>query len=338
MLIDGGNKEDSDTIYSILKDENVQKLDIVVGTHAHEDHIGGLPGAFSYTTANLTLCPVTSYDSEAFSDFAEYANTQGGGITVPSVGDTYELGSAKILILGVNSGTETNDTSIVLKITYGDTSFLFTGDAEKITEDEILNSAYADELQATVLKVGHHGGETSTSYHFLREIMPQYAIISVGQDNVYGHPTADTLSRLRDADVTVYRTDMQGDITCSSDGKNVTITPTKNAEADTLSQPGSYDKIPTDNVNTTIPETSTSEDTTPPETIPTDTAPEVTPEPEPEPEPVGTTYIVNTNSGKFHRVSCSSVGTMSEANKWEYTGTREELIAQGYEPCKRCNP
>ncbi|MBQ2880627.1 MAG: MBL fold metallo-hydrolase, partial [Clostridia bacterium] len=127
MLIDGGNKSDSNIIYSVLKDKKVSSLDIVVATHGHEDHIGGLPGAFNYATAKLTLCPVTSFDSDAFDDFKKYATNKGGGITVPKVGDTYSLGSAEVKILGVNSTEDSNNCSIVLMITYGETKFLFTG-------------------------------------------------------------------------------------------------------------------------------------------------------------------------------------------------------------------
>lgn len=290
MLIDGGNKADSSLIYTVLKENEINHLDMVVGTHAHEDHIGGLPGALNYATADMTLSPVTDYDSKIFSDFKKYADLNGGGITVPEVGDAYELGSAEVKVLGVNGGSDTNDTSIVLKVIYGETSFLFAGDAERDAEQAILDSG-AD-LSATVLKVGHHGSDTSTTYPFLREIMPEYAVISVGEGNSYGHPTEDTLSRLRDADVEVFRTDLQGDIICTSDGRNVSFTTERKADQNTVTDM----------------------------------------------ETAAATYILNTGSEKFHVPSCSSVSKMSEKNKQEFTGTREEVIAMGYDPCGACNP
>lgn len=227
MLIDGGEATQSSKIYAYLATNGIAHLDYIVATHPHSDHIGGLSGALNYATVDTVFCSTASYASKTFSSFVKYLDKQNVEITVPRAGDFFTLGSASIQILGPqNNYSEINDTSIVLQITYGNTSFLFTGDAERTAEADILATGY--NLGSTVLKVGHHGSDTSTSYPFLREIMPQYAVISVGKDNSYGHPTENTLSRLRDADVKVYRTDLQGTIICNSDGRNVTFSPERN--------------------------------------------------------------------------------------------------------------
>lgn len=317
MLIDGGNVADSSLIYSYLKKHSVSHLDYMIATHAHEDHVGGLAGALNFATVDTVYCPVKSYDSESFRDFLKYLNKQETEITVPKAGDSFKLGSAAIQVLGVNSASDTNNSSIVLRIVYGDTSFLFTGDAERDAEQVILNSGY--NLESTVLKVGHHGSDSSSGYHFLREIAPKYAIISVGTGNSYGHPNEDTLSRLRDADVKVFRTDLQGTIICASDGKEVSFTVSKNADADTLAPQ-----------KTTKTEKPTTETTTPVITPPTND--------ETEENRVECDYIGNKNTQKFHYTYCSSVKKMKESNKYYYTGTRDEMISKGYTPCANCNP
>ncbi len=305
MLIDGGNAADSNLIYAYLRNHNIEHLEYIVCTHPHEDHVGGLAGALNYAQVDIAFAPVTSYDSKAFSNFVKYLSKQGVSITVPSAGDTFTLGSASVTVLGpIIPSDEPNNTSIVLRIVYGNTSFLFTGDAEREEEQDILEAGF--NLSSTVLKVGHHGSDDATSYPFLREIMPKYAVISVGADNTYGHPTEATLSRLRDADVTVYRTDMQGDIICTSDGKTVSFSVERNAGADTLDSIGSNS---TQTTNPTASNTTSEYD-----------------------------YVINTNTGKFHHPWCSSVDQMNEENKQFYTGDRDDLIAQGYSPCGRCNP
>ena len=320
MLIDGGNAEDSNLIYAYLKKLSLDHLQYIVCTHAHEDHVGGLAGALNYATVDVAFSPVTSYDSRAFGNFVTYLDKQGVSITIPKAGDSFSLGSATVSILGpINSSDDPNNTSIVLRIVYGDTSFLFTGDAEREEEQDILNAGYT--LDSTVLKVGHHGSETSTSYVFLREIMPEYAVISVGTGNSYGHPTDAVLSRLRDADVKVYRTDLQGDVICTSDGKTVSFSVARNADADTLASVGPNSTQSGGNTGTTQPE----QTDTPSQEEPTNA-------------PVGTDYILNTNTHKFHYPGCSSVKQMAEKNKQSFTGTRDEVIAMGYDPCGRCHP
>jgi competence protein ComEC len=233
MLIDGGNKADSNLIYTYLKKHNITHLDYIIGTHGHEDHIGGIPGALQFATAGVVYCSVTSYNSKAFDNFKNAVKNRGLSITVPTVGTTFNLGSATCTILAVNTPDakgnkpDANNSSIVMRIVYGNTSFLFTGDAEEQVEKAILNSGA--NIKSDVLKVGHHGSDTSTGYLWLRTIDPQYAVIPVGSGNPYNHPTEAVLSRLRDADVTTFRTDKQGDILCVSDGTNLTFTPSRNA-------------------------------------------------------------------------------------------------------------
>ena len=221
MLIDGGNSDDSRLIYTYLKKNNVTNLDYIIATHAHEDHVGGLSGALDFARAEVALCPVTQYESRAFSNFVKGLKQQDLEITIPKAGDSFSLGSAKVNVLACNAADDPNNSSIVLKLIYGDTSFLFAADAEYECESAMLDAGY--DLSSTVLKVGHHGSYTSTSYRFLKEADPQYAVISCGKNNDYGYPHDEIISRLENADVTYYRTDLLGDIICTSDGKSVSF-------------------------------------------------------------------------------------------------------------------
>ena len=196
MLIDGGKPEKSSYIYAWLQQHGLRYLDVIVATHVDADHIGGLSGALNYASVGTAYCPVTTGTTETFQSFVKYLAQRGKQITVPTAGATFTLGGAQVQILGpLRSAEDSNDNSIVLKVNFGATSFLFTGDAERAEEQDLLNAGV--NLQSTVLKVGHHGSDTSTSYPFLRAVAPQYAVISVGAGNSYGHPTEAVLSRLR---------------------------------------------------------------------------------------------------------------------------------------------
>ena len=228
MLIDGGNVADSSLIFSYLKKLNVASIDYMICSHAHEDHVGGLSAPLSTMEVKNVFAPKKESASKAYNNFKTKVAEQGLEMIHPQSGDTISFGGGSVEFFvpdGLGS-SNMNNTSIICKITFGNTSFLFTGDAEREEEQNIIEQGC--NLKADVLKVGHHGSETSTSYVFLREVMPKYSVISVGKKNSYGHPSETVLSRLSDEGSEVYRTDLNGDIIIESDGTNISITTQKN--------------------------------------------------------------------------------------------------------------
>lgn len=225
MLIDGGNPGSSSFLYSYLQKHGIDYLDYIVCSHAHSDHVGGLAGALNYASVGAAYAPVTEYDSRAFNSFVKYLNEQGKEVTVPSPGDSIMLGVAEITFIGPVdislAEINHNNASIILRIKYGSTSFLFTGDAE--IEEELSVIGTNAELQSTLLKVGHHGSYTSSSEVFIAAVNPDYAIVSVGKDNEYGHPHDVALDRISRYCPSVYRTDLLGEIVCYSDGVELTF-------------------------------------------------------------------------------------------------------------------
>ena len=222
MLYDGGNVDDGSLVVSYLQQQGVEELQYVFCSHAHEDHVGGLAAALAYFPAHHVYAPVTEADTKCFRDFVKYTQQQGLSVEVPAAGTVWQLGSATVTQLGpVAQYSDTNDTSLVLRLDYGSTSFLLTGDMEADAERDLVNTGA--NLKADVLQVGHHGSSTSTSYLFLNSVLPEMGVISCGVNNKYGHPHEETLSILRDAGVDVYRTDLLGTITIGSDGRNYTV-------------------------------------------------------------------------------------------------------------------
>lgn len=322
MLIDGGKPEKSSYIYAWLQQHGLSYLDVIVATHVDADHIGGLSGALNYASVGTAYCPVMTGTTETFQSFVKYLAQRDKQITVPTAGETFALGGAQVQILGpLHRAEDSNDNSIVLKVSFGATSFLFTGDAERAEEQDLLNAGV--NLQSTVLKVGHHGSDTSTSYPFLRAVAPQYAVISVGAGNSYGHPTEAVLSRLRDAGVTTFRTDMQGEITAVSDGQTINFSTAKNAAAETLANAGAGQNAEqTGGVNSATQTAAGGQNTG-------------------GAAGAGTTagsYVLNTNSHKFHLPGCPSMDTISPKNRKDVNESREQIVSEGYAPCKRCNP
>ena len=223
MIIDGGNVDDSDLVVTYLQDQGVEELHTVICTHAHEDHVGGLAAVLAVYPTGQILSPTRTYSSACFDDFLYYADQQDITITIPDPGDSFYLGDAEVTVLGpVKSYADPNNTSIVVKVEFGDNAFLFTGDMEKDAETDMLD--YGMDVSADVLKVGHHGSSTSTGYRFLYEVDPEYAVVSLGKDNTYGHPHRETVSIFADAGVPMLRTDELGTILAVSNGSQITFT------------------------------------------------------------------------------------------------------------------
>lgn len=227
MLIDGGDIEAGDKVYQTLQEQGVRKLDILVISHLHLDHMGGLKKALTQTSSvGLTLSNADQVEREVFRQLERQLEANGSQITIPAVGDTYRLGSATVEVLDV-SAEEEND-SLVLMITYGDTRFLFTGDIEETAQTRICDKYEKENDEAwdiDLIKMPHHGSYTGTLYRFLRMYMPEYAVISVGKGNDYGHPHGKTLNLLENeiGDFKAYRTDTDGDILVSPDGKMLSV-------------------------------------------------------------------------------------------------------------------
>ena len=225
-LIDGGNKEDGQLVVSYLEQQGVEELTAVVCTHAHEDHVGGLPSVLAVYPTAAVYAPTKAYSSKVFDDFVYYTDQQGLEITIPAPGDSFLLGQVRITVLGpVKSYAETNDTSIVLLVEHLENRFLFTGDMEVAAENDMLDYwGNRVNWNVDVLKVGHHGSSTSSGYRFIYETDPEYAIIPVGEGNTYGHPHEEVLSRYTDAGIPMFRTDELGHIIVTSDGYQLTVT------------------------------------------------------------------------------------------------------------------
>lgn len=220
MVIDGGNNGDADRILSYLEGQGVEKLDAVVGTHPHEDHIGSLDAIINHFDVDAVYMPKIMHTSKTFEDVLDAVANKGLKIKSPSPGDTIDFNGLEIEVLGPQREyKDFNNNSIVLKVNAGETAFLFTGDAEETAEKDILQAGY--DLQADVLKVGHHGSSTSSSQAFLQAVKPKYAVISVGVGNSYHHPEEEALQRLQSIGAEIYRTDLQGNIVCTTDGKNI---------------------------------------------------------------------------------------------------------------------
>ena len=223
MLIDAGERDQGPTVVSYLKEQGVKKLDYVIGTHPHSDHIGGLEAVIKAFDVDKIIMPQKAHTTKLYERLLNTIDEKKLKITLPKIGEVYELGDSSFQILGPNRdyGDNLNNWSVGIRLDYGKTSFAFFGDAEKGAEDDMLANGFS--LKADVLKVSHHGSSTSSSGPFLDQVSPEYAVISCGKDNDYGHPHKETMEALQKRNITVFRTDQLGSILAVSDGSKITF-------------------------------------------------------------------------------------------------------------------
>ena len=317
MLIDAGNNDKGTTVWSYLLSQNIESLEYAIGTHPDADHIGGLDVVLYKTDCNTIFLPACENDTKTYEELIQTIGQRNQAVVVPQQGETYSLGKASFQILtdtDKDYGEETNDFSIAIRMVFGETSFLFTGDAGLEAEQDMLASGLT--LSADVYKAAHHGADTANSESFLTAVNPTYCVISCGEGNSYGHPRAGFLNHMRSMGVNVFRTDEQGTIVAVSDGTNITFncSPSTTWQAGEPTGSGQGNDAKDMELSEDLMDSQSNDGT------------------------AREKYILNTSSKKFHRSDCGSVAQMSDKNKQESDKSREELIEQGYEPCKNCNP
>lgn len=309
MLIDAGENNKGKIVVDYLRNEGVETLDYVIGTHPHSDHIGGLDDVIYAFDVKSVIMPEKTHTTKTFEDVVVAVKDKGLKITKPIVGESHNVGDAKFTIIAPNSSEygNLNDYSVSVKLEYGSNSIILTGDAEKASEQEMVDNGI--DLKADVLKAGHHGSDTSSIQSFVDKVDPEYVVMQVGEGNKYKHPNDEVVDRFNNTGAKIYRNDIHGAIIMRSNGADISFDTNKGQA---------------------------------PTTAPVEKP--ITAEPEPQPEPVDENtsssessegYVGTESTKVFHKLDCSYVP--KPENRLDF-GSSQEATDAGYRPCKVCKP
>ena len=318
MLIDGGDSDKSSYLVSYLKKKEITNFKYVIATHYDADHLNGVVGALNVFDVENVICPEYTTTTRVYNSFISIMDNKKINRIKPIVGETYSLGRGEFTIIAPNSTgySNVNDYSVGIRFKYNNKSFLVAGDATNISEEEIVNNSI--DINSDVYIVNHHGSSGSSSSEFLNKIDPEYAVISAGKGNAYGHPAYKTLEKLNKRGAKIYRTDIEGEIEFSFTEKEIQF------NKDSYNKLESGEKINKDSYENNQDNKLISSNEGDNRSI------------ENESSNKSDNYVLNKNTKKIHKDDCKSVKQMSDNNKVYFDGTIDEAEAQGYSKCQNC--
>ena len=331
LIYDGGDRKTSRFVVSYLKEQGVTKIDYLISSHYDADHMAGLIGCLNAFDVKYVISSNYVHNSKLYKSFVKAVKADGLKMKHPAVGKTYKFGSGSFEILAPKKieAKGSNNNSVAIKLVNGGNSFVFTGDAEHESEAVMCSSGI--DLSCDVLVPGHHGSATATSWDFLQKTVPEYAVISCGRDNKYGHPDKDTMDKLQSMEIQVYRTDKQGTVVVTSDGKNLnwSVAPCNDYTPGDESDQGTQSTAEMQNSQSTVQsagqrvQTQQTQQSAGSAPAVQQSAPQTT---------EGDHVWVSATGTKYHKTN--HCGNMNPDTAKEET--RAEAEAQGLEPCKKC--